>query len=322
MAKVFISYSKKDYVSPDGSVINGSPVERIIEALSSANISYWFDREGLDGGVTYAEKLSRNIKDCETFLFISTENANRSEWTLREISTAISFGKKILPVKVDHSDFAAPVALYLSSVQYIDWLELGADESIRRIVSKLKDPNAEFTVPQEYGKIPRLTTFIMYAGLVFLCGVYALLTYQFLWVNQLRSSEIMGGLVGFVCEFGVLMSIYYILRLLRRRKCSFILPVAVVGLMLLSGMMLRDADVVMSSILLFFGWAFLFCACFLKGTNRKSLWSQLSKEQILMKWNDAENLILVYLVIKCCILVFAHYFSASMNSPLFSPYLF
>ena len=322
MAKVFISYSKRDYISEDGNVLDGCPVQSILSALSSAGISYWIDREGLDAGVTYAEKIARNIEECETFLFISTNNANSSDWTLREISTAISFGKKILPVKVDHSDFAAPVALYLSSVQYIDWLELGADESIRRIVSKVRNPNAEFTVQQEYGKIPRLTTFIMYAGLVFLCGVYALLTYQFLWVNQLRSSEIMGGLVGFVCEFGVLMSIYYILRLLRRRKCSFILPIAVAGMMFLAGMMLRDADVVESSVLLMFGWAFLFCACFLKGKNRKSLWSQLSKEQILMKWTDAENLILVYLVIKCCILVFAHYFSASMNSPLFSPYLF
>ena len=322
MAKVFISYSKKDYISQDGSVKKDSPVERIVSALTESGISYWIDREGLDVGVTYAEKIARNIKDCDAFLFISTENANCSEWTLREISSAISFGKRILPVKVDHSEYAEPVALYLSSVQYIDWPELGAEESILRIVTKIRNDDAEFTASSEYGKIPVLTTFILYSGLVFLCGVYALLTYQFLWVNQLRSSEIMGGLVGFVCEFGVLMSVYYILRLLRRRKCSFILPVALVGIVFLSGMMLRDADVVLSSVLLLFGWLFLFTACFIKGTKRKSLWSQLSKEQILMKWTDGENLILVYLVIKCCILVFAHYFSASMHSPLFSPYLF
>ena len=322
MAKVFISYSKRDFISEDGTIINGSPVQRILSDLESAGISYWIDREGLDAGVTYAEKIARNIKECETFLFVSTENANSSDWTLREISSAISFGKKILPIRVDHSDYATSVALYLSSIQYIDWLELGADESLRRIVSKVKNPDAEFTVQQEYGKIPRLTTYIMYSGLVFLCGVYALLTYQFLWVKQLRSSEIMGGLVGFVCEFGVLMSIYYILRLLRRRRCSFVLPIIVVGMMFLAGMMLRDSDVVMSSVLLLFGWVLLFCTCFIKGKTRKSLWAQLSKEQILMKWTDAENLILVYLVIKCCILVFAHYFSVSMNSPLFSPYLF
>lgn len=322
MAKVFISYSKKDYISQEGSIISGSPVERIIDALSSAGISYWIDREGLDGGVTYAEKLSRNIKECETFLFVSTENANMSEWTLREISTAISFGKKILPVKVDHSDYAEPVALYLSSVQYIDWLELGQEESLRRIVGKVNDTDAEFVHTAEYGKVPGITTFILYAGLVFLTGVYALLTYQFLWVNQLRSSEIMGGLVGFVCEFGILTSIYYILRLLRRRRCSFIVPVAIVGIVFLSGIMLRDPDVVMSSVLLFFGWLLIFITCFLKGKRKKSLWSQLSKEQILMKWNDAENLILIYLVIKCCILVFAHYFSHFMTTPLILPFLF
>lgn len=319
MAKVFISYSKRDYISEDGTVIEGCPVQRILAALASAGVSYWIDREGLEAGVTYAERIARNIEDCETFLFISTKNANNSDWTLREISSAISFGKKILPVKVDHSDFAAPVALYLSSVQYIDWLELGAEESLCRIVSKVQNPDAEFVARQEYGKIPKLTTFVMYAGLVFLCGVYALLTYLFLWVNQLRSNEIMGGLVGFVCEGGVLMSIYYILRLLRRRRCSFILPVVIVGLVFLSGLMLRDIDVIWTSALLFMGWAFLAGACFIKGKTRKSLWDQLSKEQILLKWTDAENLILAYLIIKCCILVLAHYSPAALNSILFRP---
>lgn len=322
MAKVFISYSKKDYIAGDGSIIKGSPVDMLLSALKSAGISYWIDREGLDAGVTYAEKIARNIKECETFLFLSTENANASDWTLREISSAISFGKKILPVKVDHSEFAEPVALYLSSIQYIDWKELGAEESLRRIISQVDSQNVEYVHYSEQGKIPKLTTFILYAALVFLCGVYAYLSYQFLWVNQLRSSEIMGGLVGFVCEFGLLMSMYYILRLLKRRKCSFILPVVVVGMMFLAGLMLRDSDVIVSSVLLFCGWVLLFVSCFFKSSKRKSLWSQLSKEQVLMKWNDAENLILVYLVIKCCILVLAHYVSVFTKSPLVLPDLY
>ena len=36
MAKVFISYAKKDYVAADGSVIPGNPVDKVIEATRLA----------------------------------------------------------------------------------------------------------------------------------------------------------------------------------------------------------------------------------------------------------------------------------------------
>ena len=138
MAQVFISYSKRDYIDEDGQGIGGSVVDRIIKTLSDNGISYWIDREGLDVGVTYADTISKSIKECDTFLFLSSQNANSSPWTLREISTAIDFGKTVLPVKMDNSRYADSVALYLASVQYIDWPELGAEESLRRIVSRIK----------------------------------------------------------------------------------------------------------------------------------------------------------------------------------------
>lgn len=254
MAKVFISYSKRDYIGEDGQIIRGNVVDRIAKTLSDNGISYWIDREGLDVGVTYAETIAKNIKECDTFLFISTENANTSPWTLREISTAIDFGKTILPVKVDNSRYADSVALYLAPVQYIDWLELGAEESLRRIVSRLKKTDGEEDLRKfEKPIIPKPTAIVLYAGVVFLTGIYACLTYQFLWAKALRSSEIMGGLVGFVEEFGVLLSIYYIIRLLRLRKCTFIMPALITGSVFLSGMLLRDADVMLSAILLFIG---------------------------------------------------------------------
>ena len=136
MAKVFISYSKKDYMRDGGKVIPGNVVDKVIKALSESGISYWIDRESLDPGVTYAEHIAKNIKKCDIFLFLATENANSSEWTLREISTAIDFGKAILPVRLDHSPYADSVALYLSSVQYIDWQELGEKESLKRICNR------------------------------------------------------------------------------------------------------------------------------------------------------------------------------------------
>lgn len=321
MAKVFISYSKRDYMRENGKIIPGNVVDKLIKVLSSNGISYWIDRESLDPGVTYAEHIAKNIKKCDIFLFLSTENANSSQWTLREISTAIDFGKTILPVRIDHSPYADSVALYLSSVQYIDWQELGERQSMQRIVSRIKsagrsDSARRFDAP----KLSGFTKFVLYSGIVVLTGIYACLTYQFLWAKALRSSEIMGGLVGYVCEFGVLMSIYYIIRMLRLRRCSFILPALTVITVFLSGMLLDDADVMLSAVLLFIGWLFLLMICLTGG--KKSFFKVMSKDQTLLKLSDPETIIFVYLVIKAIIIVCAHYFGLSMHHTLVSPYLF
>ena len=37
-------------------------------------------------------------------------------------------------MRLDHSHYADSVALYLSSVQYVDWMELGEKESLHRIL--------------------------------------------------------------------------------------------------------------------------------------------------------------------------------------------
>ena len=322
MANVFISYSKRDYIGIDGQVIKDNFIDKLLRLLSDNDISYWIDREGLDIGTTYAETIARNIKECDVFLFISTENSNTSPWTLREISTAIDFGKTVLPVKLDQSPYADPVALYLASVQYIDYTELGADESLRKILSKLNgDTRASSIRHFEKKRIPRLTSRILHSGLIFLTGLYACLTYQFLWAKSLRSNEIIGGLVGYVCEFGVLLSIYYIIRILRLRRCTFAMPAIVTGITFLLGMLLRDADVMLSAVLLLFGWLFILFVCLIPGANRKNVFKMMDKEQMIWKINDTENLIFIYLIFKAIIIVVAHYLGLSMSNTLISPYL-
>ncbi len=321
MAKVFISYSKRDYMLENGLLVPGNVIDIITNALSNNGISYWIDREGLDAGVTYAEHIAKNIKDCDVFLFLSTENANSSEWTLREISTAIDFGKTILPVRIDRSHYADSVSLYLASVQDIDWQEMGEKEAIRRIINRIKGTRNEESLRHfDAHNLLGLTRFVLYSGLFFLTAIYACLTYQFLWARALRSSEIMGGLVGYVCEFGVILSIYYIIRMLRLRRCTFILPALTIIVVFLSGMLLGDSDVILSAILLCIGWLFILMISLVGG--ERSFFKVMSKEQTLLKITDLENFLLVYIIIKAVIIVFAHYFGLSMHKTLVSPYLF
>ena len=313
MAQVFISYAKKDYIAPDGSAIPGNPVDQVIDALNQAGLTYWLDREQLAGGETYAERIARNIKECDVFLFLSSEAANASEWTRREIGTAVTQGKRIIPVRLDGSPYDDAVNLYLSSVQYVDWRELGEKEALRRIVEQVKHPFADSTSTIEYGKLPRLTTIVLYAALVVLTAIYALLTYLFLWSKTLQSSEVIGGLVGFVGETALLLSVYYVLRMLRKRHCVFLLPVLLVGLVLCAAFLTNRLDLFVCAGLLFLGWGALALVGFFQTPTRKSFFAQMSKEQTLLKLNDPENLLLVYLAVKCAIVVIGHWFEGFMN---------
>ena len=313
MAQVFISYAKKDYIAPDGSAIPGNFVDQVIDALTREGITYWLDREQLAGGETYAERIARNIKECDVFLFLSTEAANASEWTRREIGTAVTQGKRIIPVRLDDSPYDDAVNLYLSSVQYVDAMELGRKEALRRIAEQVKHPFADSASSIEYGKLPRFTTITLYAALVVLTAIYALLTYLFLWSKTLQSSEVIGGLVGFVGEAALLLSVYYVLRMLRKRNCVFLLPILLVGLMLCAAFLTNRPDLFICSGLLFLGWAAIALVGCFQTPTRKSFFAQMSKEQTLMKLNDPENLLILYLVIKCAIVVVGHWFEGFMN---------
>ena len=159
MAQVFISYAKKDHIADDGKVIPGNAVDKILDAFVREGISYWIDREQLSGGDTYAARISHNIKECDVFLFLSSEAANASEWTRREIGTAVQFGKRIIPVRLDKSSYDDAVSLYLSSVQYIDWKELGEEAALERIVARVKHPGFDDASDIDYGKLPRSRCF-------------------------------------------------------------------------------------------------------------------------------------------------------------------
>ena len=313
MAQVFISYAKKDYIAPDGGAIPGNCIDQVIHALQEAGITYWLDREQLAGGDTYAARIARNIKECDVFLFLSSEAANSSEWTRREIGTAVTLGRRIIPVRLDNSPYDDAVNLYLSSIQYIDWTELGQKEALERIVSQIKHPYIDKTNGIEYGKLPRFTTGILYAALVVLTAIYAFLTYLFLWSKTLQSSEVIGGLVGFVGETALLLSVYYVLRMLRKRRCMFLLPALLVGLMLCAAFLTNRIDLFICAGLLALGWGALLLCGFIETPTRKSFFRQMSKEQTLLKLNDPENLLLVYLAVKCAIVVVGHWFEGFMN---------
>jgi len=309
MAKVFISYAKSDYIGTDGKPIKGNVIDLIREKLTENDISYWLDREQLGVGETFAERISNSIKNCDVFLFLSTAAANASQWTLREISTAINFGKMILPVRIDSSEYDTAVALYLSSIQYVDWKELGSEVALEKIISKIQNPYIDLNTGVDYGKVPKSTTICLRTALVLLSIACAFVTYLYLWPKTLRTNEAQAGIIGFFAEFGILISIYYIFHLLRRRKSYFIVPAVAVIAIAAASYFLERHDLLVVFVCLLIGWIGIFICCNFRSSKRASLLKQLGREKALMKINDPENLLLVYLLVKCIIVIAASFIS-------------
>lgn len=136
---VFISYSTKDYMTPG---TKGSPnvILDLQAALDEAGITYWIDKQGLSGGVVYPQEIAKQIYNCKVFVFLSSKNSNESTWTMNEIATAQSYGKTIIPVRVDNSQFAPAIMIYVAGLQHVNYYldpQLGKQQLVQTVWEKL-----------------------------------------------------------------------------------------------------------------------------------------------------------------------------------------
>jgi hypothetical protein len=67
-------------------------------------------------------------------------------------------------------------------------------------------------------------------------------------------------------------------------------------------------------------WLGIYLVCLYHTDKRKSLFRQMSREDVLLRINDPENLILVYLVLKAVVVVLGHFFAALTDLSLLMRY--
>lgn len=143
---VFISYSRLDYKDEKGNVIPDNVVSKVKDALTAAGMTYWFDEEGIHHGDDFAEKIVANIEESDIFIYLSTENANKSPWTRKEIACAYELEKKIIPVRIDNSRYDRSVMLRISDLDYIDYMknpEKGMQELLKEVAYYIKNKRDE-----------------------------------------------------------------------------------------------------------------------------------------------------------------------------------
>ena len=90
MAKLFVSYSRKD------SVI----AHKLIEAFKSIEQDVWVDWESIPPAVDWLEQIFRGIETADAFIFIVSPDSIASEVCNVEIGRAALNNKRIIPIVI------------------------------------------------------------------------------------------------------------------------------------------------------------------------------------------------------------------------------
>jgi adenylate cyclase len=107
MADIFISYSSKDRLQ----------AELLIELLTSAGLSVWIDRSGIDVATNWSKEIVRAIDTCKAFVVLLSANSIASHNVIKEVSLAAEQKKKMLPLDLEPVALSEDFRYHLAGIQ-------------------------------------------------------------------------------------------------------------------------------------------------------------------------------------------------------------
>lgn len=160
MNDVMISYSSKDK----------SIADAVCNHLESNGIRVWIAPRDIPGEKSYPTAIIKGIKSCKIIVLLFTANSNQSNWVPREIERGVTFGKIIIPFKIEdakpvHSD----LELCTCTQHWLDAMTPPLEANIDRlhyIIRKLiteKPAHEVDSIKQQYNSISPLKLFYQMA---------------------------------------------------------------------------------------------------------------------------------------------------------------
>ena len=108
MAKVFVSYSRKDIEF----------TKRLTEELRKNKLEFWVDWEGIPPTVDFMKQIETGIEESDVFLFLLSPDSAKSKVCGEEVAHAIKHSKRLIPLVVrDVNSEDVPPAL-----SHLNWI--------------------------------------------------------------------------------------------------------------------------------------------------------------------------------------------------------
>ena len=131
MAEVFISYASKDK----------GFVRDLHAALQKENRDTWVDWRSIPESAKWRAEIFAAIEAADNLLFIISPDSVKSWMCGEEISHAVATNKRLLTI-LYHSVERAELHSALAEIQWIDYTELGSEQTFERLLKAL-DTNLE-----------------------------------------------------------------------------------------------------------------------------------------------------------------------------------
>lgn len=137
--RVFISHSKEDKNIADF----------ICNSLERENVGCWIAPRDIPYGDDWAGDITKAISKSKLFLFLFSENSNKSRQCPKEVNLADNVGVPIICVSIDNAEMNPTLKYHLSLVQgvYLNTSDLTSyiDNIITSVKLKLDNPIGSYT---------------------------------------------------------------------------------------------------------------------------------------------------------------------------------
>jgi len=107
---VFISYASRDR----------EIAETVCRTLEQQRIGCWIAPRDIPGGDSWDEAIIRGLDSCRLVVLIFSSNANDSPYVKREILSAFSKSKTVIPFRVENVEPGPSLEFLISGVQWLD----------------------------------------------------------------------------------------------------------------------------------------------------------------------------------------------------------
>ena len=123
MAKVFVSYSRKDIHF----------AKRLTAELQKSELDFWIDWEGIPPTVDWWKEIEKGIEEADIFLFLISPDSAKSKVCRQEIDSAVKNGKRLIPLVLhDIKGDETP-----SQLSHLNWIFFRESDDFDASLSKL-----------------------------------------------------------------------------------------------------------------------------------------------------------------------------------------
>ncbi len=143
MADVFISHSSIDKAIAD----------KLCEELEARGLKCWIAPRDIAAGSEWAAAISEAISETKVMLLIYSHNSAQSTQVPKEINLAESWGKVIIPYKIDDAQLAGVFAYFLAGAHWILANPAKEDYRVDELYDDITDKIHASNTPVQNGTI-------------------------------------------------------------------------------------------------------------------------------------------------------------------------